>query len=383
MKDDLLATGRRQSFDEKIAIFSVGELFGGVERHILGLAQGLKDYGIQCLLILFHDGELAAQARGKGVELLILPSENYSLVTTSRSLADILKKRRIRIVHVHGYKAMVCCALTRFWYRFGLVKTEHGLPEPMAGRPLRVLRDRFYHLLDARATRITTAAVCYVTEELRAHHARAHAGLRTTVIPNGVPNMERKHFERPPEFGENWFNVVVIGRLDTVKGHHVAIEALSFSGIPADIHLLFVGNGPSEIPLRALAHQRGLTDRVHFLGFRRNVYDYVAHSDVLLIPSLHEGLPYILLEAMALSTSIIASRVGGLLAVLEHGITGLLIPVANPLALSCAIAEVHDHVELRRRYGENAQLVQRAKYSLDAMASRYLEVYRTVLLMVR
>jgi glycosyltransferase involved in cell wall biosynthesis len=364
---------------KRIAVCTAGELFGGVERHILGVMSGLQAHGIEALLVLFHDGELAAQARDQGIEAIILPGPNRFLWSTSQALAGILRQRLVRIVHVHGYKATVFCALARIGYPFALVKTEHGLPEPMAGRPLRVLRDRFYHFLDTRATRMAGASICYVTAELRLYHARAHAGLRTSVIPNGVANMDRGRFERPPELRRDWFNLVIVGRLETVKGHHVAIGALADASMPPDVNLQIVGTGPSEAPLRALAQKRGVSDRVHFLGFRRNVYEYLAHCDVLLMPSLHEGLPYTLLEGMALGTCIVASRVGGLMEAIEHGVSGLLLPAADPSALASAIRELHDDQELRKRHGEFARQMQRARYSLDAMALRYVEEYRAAL----
>lgn len=364
---------------KRIAVCTAGELFGGVERHVLGVMSGLQAHGIETLLVLFHDGELAAQARDLGIEPIILSRPNRFLWSTSQALARILRQQHVRIVHVHGYKASVFCALARMGYPFALVKTEHGLPEPMAGRPLHALRDRLYHFLDTRATRMAGATVCYVTVELRQYHARAHAGLRTTVIPNGVANMDRHRFGRPPELRGDWFNLAIVGRLDTVKGHHVAIEALSASGVPLNVHLQIVGTGPSEAPLRVLARRRGVAERVHFLGFRRNVFEYLAHCDVLLMPSLHEGLPYTLLEGMALGKCIVASRVGGLMEAIEHDVTGLLLPAADPLALASTIRELHDNPELRMRHGEVARQMQRARYSLDAMALRYVEEYRAAL----
>jgi glycosyltransferase involved in cell wall biosynthesis len=365
-------------FSEGVAICSVGELFGGVERHILGLLGGLQLHGIETLLVLFHDGELAAQARAQGFEPIILPNRNRSIWAISQILASILRQRQIRIVHVHGYKATVFCALARFWYRFAMVKTEHGLPEPMTGRPLRALRDRLYHFLETTATCMTAATICYVTEELRVHHARAHAGLQSTVIPNGIVNMDRAQFKRPPELRENWFNLAIVGRLDTVKGHYVAIEALATPSVPPDAHLQIIGVGPMESRLRELVEVRGVADRVHFLGFRRNIYDYLAHCDVLLMPSLHEGLPYTLLEAMALGTPIIASRVGGLAEILRDGITGQLTPPGDPISITRAIVEFQRDSEYRRRLGKNAQHLQRVMYSAGTMASCYEAIYRRV-----
>jgi glycosyltransferase involved in cell wall biosynthesis len=188
--------------------------------------------------------------------------------------------------------------------------------------------------------------------------------------------MDRSRFARPPELRADKFNLLIAGRLDLVKGHHVAIAASAEAGFPPDVHLCLVGDGPRARELRALAAAHGLAQRVDVVGFRRNIYDYIAHCDALLMPSLHEGLPYTLLEAMALGVPIIASRVGGLAEVLEDEVTALLVEPRDAAALAAAVRRLKDDPSLGARIGTQAQSVQRAKYSLEAMAASYLAVYR-------
>ncbi len=362
-----------------VAICTVGELFGGIERHVLGLIDGLKTQGVRTLLVLFHDGELAIQARRQGVEPIILPHRNPLFFSTARQFARILKQQQIDIVHVHGYKATVYSALARRWHRFTMVKTEHGLPEPITGNSIRQWRNRLYHVLDTAATRAASSTVCYVTEDLQTYYRQAHARVSTRIVPNGVETLTKQNFTRPAELREDWFNLLVVGRLDIVKGHHIAIEAIAHEDLASNIHLHLVGVGPREQELRALADSLGVAHRVHLLGFRRNVYDYIAYSDVLLIPSLHEGLPYTLLEAMALGTPIIASHVGGLAEVLQDGVTALLTPPQDVVHLALAIARLYRDHEFCVQLGVAGRSLQQAKYSLKAMTETYLTIYQTVL----
>jgi glycosyltransferase involved in cell wall biosynthesis len=361
---------------ERVAICTVGELFGGVERHVLGMISGLAAHEVDVLLVLFHDKELAAQARALSIDPVILSSSNFAMSATSRRLAHLLRQQGIHVVHVHGYKAIVCCALARRWHPFSVVKTEHGLPEPMAGGAIRAWRNRLYYWLDGVATRMARATVCYVTQDLRKYYAQAHSGLRSMVVPNGVPNMERQQFARPPDMLKDGFNLLIVGRLDRVKGHHLAIQAVAALEPAVNAHLHIVGMGPSESELRTLASSLGIAARVHMQGFRRNVFDYLAHCDALLMPSLHEGLPYTLLEAMALEVPIIASRVGGLAEVVQDGNTGLLVPSNDAPALAAAIRRLFQDAALRARLGAAAREVQRSTYSLEAMTERYVQVYR-------
>lgn len=359
-----------------VAICSVGELFGGVERHILTLADGLRERGVNPLILLFCEGELAAQLRQRGLQPFILPSSNRALLATLRLLAQILLQHQISVVHVHGYKATVYCALARRRHPFAVVKTVHGLPEPVSNNPLNMLRDRAYHALDCVATQACRATVCYVTQELQEQYRSSHQTLRAKVIPNGVTTSQEQVMARPVELETTWFNLVIVGRLDKVKGLHVAIGALASDYLGPDIHLHLIGSGPLAPELQAQAGQLGLSPRVHFLGFRRSALEYITFCDVLLMPSLHEGLPYTLLEAMAAGKPIIASCVGGLAEVLQHETTALLVPPGNPTDLGRAIAHLYAQPELRRRLGERAQVLARTHYSREAMTLRYLEVYR-------
>jgi glycosyltransferase involved in cell wall biosynthesis len=363
---------------QHVAICTVGELFGGVERHVLGLLKGLAAHGVRTVLLLFHDGELAAQARDLDVEPTILSHRNFSFITTARRVGRTLKERNASVVHAHGYKATVFCAAARCWHPIPMIKTEHGLPEPMSGSLLRAWRNQFYHWSDTIAVRTAGAALCYVTDDLRNAYRQHHFGLPTRVIPNGIEPMDRRQFRRPPELREEWFNLLIVGRLDTVKGHHLAVEAMAKVVTP-DVHLHLVGVGPREHELRMLAESLGVAHRIHVLGFRRNVFDYIAHCNVVLMPSLHEGLPYTLLEALALGTPIIASRVGGLAEVLRDGETALLIPPQDATSLTLAIERLYNDRPLCLKLGRAGRSLQQSEYSLEAMTKEYLAVYRSLM----
>jgi len=358
----------------RVAICTVGELFGGVERHVLTLLDALRSRGIEPCVFVFHEGELAMQARASGVAVEVLPSRNAALFASARRLATQLARCNVHVVHVHGYKAAVACALARLRYRFAVVKTEHGLPERMDSRPLQGVRERAYRLIDAIACRASQATVVYVTHELCSHYRFVHAGLKHEVIPNGISPPERSALGCPDALAKPGFHVVIAGRLDSVKGHGAAIAALASPALARDVHLHVLGTGPLERALRDQAAEHGLADRVHFHGFRRDVYGWFAHCDVVVMPSLHEGLPYTLLEAMAMGCTIVASRVGGLAEVLDSNCALLVAPGDVP-ALGTALARLRDDAALGARLGTAAQQLQATRYSLAAMVDRYVRAY--------
>ncbi len=359
----------------RTAFCAAGELFGGVERLLLGLGAALAADGPPPPLILFHDAELAAQARAQGWRPTILPARHRYDPALGRELAEILEREGVAVVHAHGYKAVLACLLARRHHRFAVVKTEHGRREPRPGDPLRGLRMRLNLGLDAWATRRLDAVVAYVTEDVRAHFAGAHRGLVRRTVVNGIAPLEPADAARPAELFREGFQVGIVGRVAPVKGIATALAALALPEAPRDLILHVVGDGPERPSLEREAARLGLADRVLFHGFRRDARDWLAHLDALLMPSRHEGLPLALLEAMALGTPVVASRVGGLAEVLRDGETGLLVPPGDPAALLAAWRRLAADPALARRIGDAARDEQRRRYSIDRVVADYADLY--------
>ncbi len=220
------------STDPTLAMCSVGELFGGVERHLLGMCSWLLRQGHVPLLILFHDNELAQQARLLGVEPIILPTRGAIDISTPRRLAAIMADHGVNVVHAHGYRAVVNCALARRHHRFALVRTVHGLVEPHGGLSVAWLKARFYTWLARFLSLRAGAIVTYVSDDLRLKHERVDAGLRTITIHNGIDPLRAAVCSRPSDFDEGVFEVVAVGRISDVKGLPYALQAVA--GLPRE-----------------------------------------------------------------------------------------------------------------------------------------------------
>lgn len=367
--------------DVRLALVSAGELFGGVERQLLDLCQYARHRRSTCpSLLLFHDLELASRARSVGIEPTILSARHRYALSPVRELARYVSAQGINVVHAHGYKAIVACALagSMSGETFEVVKTEHGRPEPMQFG-IGWVKSRLNHYLGLLATRHCAGTVSYVTRDLADQYAAAHGRLRRTVIHNGIDPLEPASFRRPGELDTGRVELGVVGRVTEVKGISFALRALASPMMPAAVRLNVIGSGPSEDALRREASDLRLGHRVRFLGFRRNVLDFIAHLDGLLMPSLHEGLPYTLLEAMSLGVPIIASRVGGLAEVLRDGENALLVPAADVQALEAAVERIAVDVSFARSLGDSAAKLQRRDYTLDQMGQRYWQTYESCL----
>ena len=197
------------------------------------------------------------------------------------------------------------------------------------------------------------------------------------TVPNGVhipPWAARKAVSGtggPPV-------ILFVGRLRHAKGLDVLLHALA--GLPvAGYQLRIVGDGELRKSLENLAVTLGVRDKIVFLGFRSDVTALMSSADCLVLPSRWEGMPNVVLEAMAIGLPVVATRVGGIPEVIEHGLTGWLVPPEDPLALAAALATALADRRRARCIAESARQRVARDYSIEAMSERTLEVYTQVL----
>ncbi len=363
-----------------LALFSVGELFGGVEQQVLDLCSFRRAGGQSApLVILFHDRELASRLRGIGIEPVFLGGRHRYDTKIVGDLVEVLRRQETEVVHVHGYKATIVAAMAKRHLPFALVKTEHGMVEARLSRPLAYLKSRVNSGLELFYTRRAVDAVCYVTDDISRRFEAAHRGLIRQTVHNGIEPLPVGQFERPADMSADVFQLGIVGRVTAIKGIPVAIEAMRLLSIDTPVVLNIIGTGVLVESLQEMARRLGLADVVRFLGFQRNINDYMAHLDVLLMPSYHEGLPYTLLEAMSLSRPVVVSDVGGLREVIRDGHNGLLCPPGQPAAWARSLERLIADRALGEALGANACADQSRSLTLEFMGSAYEEVYTRAL----
>jgi glycosyltransferase involved in cell wall biosynthesis len=171
--------------------------------------------------------------------------------------------------------------------------------------------------------------------------------------------------------------LIAAGRLVPVKGLDQLLAALP--GVRETLPLvqvLIVGDGPERSRLEQQANELGVSSAVRFCGHRQDIYDLVAASDVLVLPSFAEGLPMVILEAMALGTPIVASQVGGLPEVLRDGQSALLVPPGSPVALGQACARLLSRRDEARAMARAARQVVETQFTSLTQAEKVLDLYR-------
>jgi glycosyltransferase involved in cell wall biosynthesis len=196
------------------------------------------------------------------------------------------------------------------------------------------------------------------------------------VVYNGV-NLERfsianRQLHRPPRVG-------IIGNLTPIKAHDIFIEmAAQLTRRGPDAEYWIVGRDKGcEAGLRALVENRGLQQRVKFLGYQEDIPSILAHIDLLVCCSHQETFGRCVVEAMAAALPVVGTHVGGLPEVIDDGVTGVLVPPGDPLALADAVARILGDEPLRRSMGMAGQQ-RAAMFSSPAHAQKILEVYSSV-----
>jgi glycosyltransferase involved in cell wall biosynthesis len=195
------------------------------------------------------------------------------------------------------------------------------------------------------------------------------------VIANGVPAPAGDGGAVRREIGvaDGELLLVAAGSLVERKGHAVLLRALV--GISAPWRLAIAGQGVERDALLALAASLGMSDRVHLLGQRADIGSWQRAADVFVMPSLWEGLPLALLEAMFTGSAIIASRTSGIPEAITDGVEGLLVPPGDVPALGAALARVLTDAPLRHALGAAARRRAEGHFSMERMTSAYEALY--------
>ena len=144
--------------------------------------------------------------------------------------------------------------------------------------------------------------------------------------------------------------------------------------------LVLIGDGPQQKMLEQRVVELGLEQQVSLTGFQKQISPWLAITDCFVLPSLTEGTPMALLEAMAAGAPIIATGVGGVPDVITNGVNGLLVPCANVEALRNGMSHIIAHPELREKYSRAARRTVESRYSVQPWCQKILQIYKDLCL---
>ncbi len=367
----------------RLLFFLNSGVHGGIEEHVLSLLQHLpRDrfvFGLACPPELID--AMASDLTELPVTVFPVRATSWTRWRDIWQLRSILRQFQPDIVHCHLFRATLVGAPLAWLMRVPVIlETYHGREAWRQGGGLKgsFVIDRLVAHCVGHMIAVSEAAARFLTD-----HKRIPAQ-KITVIPNGRDlqafqpgsgiqgRAVRQRLGIPasaPVLG-------VIGRLEPQKGHRYLLQALPpiCDAFP-DIRLLLVGEGSLDATLQAQATDLGLQDNVIFAQFQRDIPAFLEAMDIVVLPSLHEGLPLTAIEASAMAKPMVATAVDGTPEVVRDGITGLLVPPAAPDSLADAVLTLLHHPDLAFQYGTAAHAWVRQQFDLQRQVAETERLY--------
>jgi len=366
------------------------DLWAGAEVQVATLASYLVARpDVQVSAVLFNEGWLASQLRSLGITVAVVDEHEHTPFGIVRFLTRFFRRHQIELVHTHRYKdnilGSIAAAVAGVPH---VIRTVHGCSEPLRGWAW--LKYVVCHSIDRAA--MWCRADCVVAVSKRMVNPLKASGYRPgtlTHVHNGI-DLSKVHATRPAAetraaIGVNGKQVVIgtAGRLSPVKGHEYLVRAAAriVQQVP-HARFLFVGSGPLETRLRGLACDLGVDHACVFvdpsIDRRASVYDLIAAMDVFVLPSLHEGIPMALLEALALERPVVASAVGGIPEIVTHEATALLVEPTNDRALADACLDLVRDRNRARVFGRRGRRIVERQFSHEKNGEAMLRLYRAI-----
>jgi glycosyltransferase involved in cell wall biosynthesis len=350
---------------------------GGAERVVFELARSLDRRAFRPLVACLNfKGALAGPLEADGIPVVGLDKRPKFDPSVLVKLVRLMRRERVDVVHTHLWTSS-------FWGRLAaaaarvpvIVVTEHNLD---------TWRRAPHWLADRLLGRVTDDWI-FVSDEVEAFY-RARLPIpwdRAHVVHNGVdlapfanrlhPGDVRARMGLPADARV----AGVVGRLEARKGHHHFIEAMAIVAAREPRALgLIVGEGKEKPALLAQRDALGLGESVRLVGYWPQLAEAFAALDVFVLPSLMEGHPLAILEAMAAGKPVVATEVGGNREAVEAGITGLLVPAADPDALAEAILSLLRDTARAAAFGEAGRRSLERRFSLAEAVRANEDIYR-------
>ncbi len=357
------------------------EGYYGVENMIVTLGRHLSQQGSHCVIGVFCNShsphiEVGQQARRHGLTVEIVQCEGRWDRKAVAQIRKLLVKHNVDILHSHGYKADLYAFAAAWPNRVALLATSHN----WTGKTLSM---RAYAVLDRMVLK-------GFDEVIVVSDAVADTLVRWGVAPNKISRIfngvDIEHFHvaapalRNEIAPEGHALIGFVGRLVPDKGGATLLRAAKqVLAVQPKTKFIFVGEGPARPEWDAIATQLGISEHVSFLGVREDMPGVYASLDAVVLPSFIEALPMCLLEAMAASKPVIATRVGAVPELIQSEETGLLLDPGDLDGLAGAILRLLGNPELARRLGENGRAHVARHFSAEAMAKNYIAKYQQVL----
>ena len=348
----------------------LGRSAGGIARHVAELVGSIDNSAFDVHVAGPSSSPVEMPVP---VHALEIPDGPFGHRAATTALRSLIHELGAGVVHAHGLRAGIDSGRAAAG-NTPVVVTVHNLVHPaIAGR----LKAPLYGIAERLVMTHADRVFC-VSQQIRDHLAAKAPGAahKLEVLYLGVtepPAAERSREAVRSELGMRGEPLVVTAsRLSSQKDLPTLFEAMARLPEP---HLAILGEGPLLASLEAMSGRLGIEDRVHFLGFRNDLADYLRAADAFCLSSIWEGVPLSAQEAILVATPVVATRVGGMSELIEDGVSGRLVSPGDAPALAAALGQVLSDEDLARRFADEARKRLTQRFSRGKMLERLTSEY--------
>ena len=360
---------------------------GGGQMHVLLLAKYLQRKNIEVAIATEATGWLVEQSQTLEIPTYAIAISNKITWQSFHNIYQLLKSQKFDVIHTHGGTA-------GFWGRLvaaslhnkpKIIHTYHGLHylnTAQTKSPQQKIKTAIFQKIDQLLLQITDQIICVCRSDYeKAIAAKVASPSKTSIVYNGI---EIDRFSHPlhKETARKKFYIAStdfifgnVGRLHEQKGHQYLLKA--FAKVADRSRLLIIGDGDLKDELIQLADNLQISDRVLFLGARSDVHEFLSAIDIFVMPSLWEGQPIALLEALAIGKPCIVSAVDGIPEIITNGINGLLVSPHNIEQLAQAMNQAIGNPEMLKNLAHAGEKTINQKFLAENMAKVIADIYTT------
>ena len=354
---------------------------GGPDKTILNSPRFLEPLGYQMLCGYLHPpgdpgyAEIEKKAAKYNAPLISIPDRGPWDWRVISALLRECKRHNVAIWHGHDYKTNALGLLLKRFWPMRMVTTVHGWVRHTARTPL-------YYRIDQLCLPRYEKVICVSDDLFDLSRKAGVKAANCVLIENGIDTVEYTRRKTVADAKAALALPVTellvggVGRLSPEKGFDLlirAVHALRRSGLP--VRAVIIGEGDDRARLESLVAELGLTGDVLLPGWQSDVRAYFEAMDVFCLSSLREGLPNVLLEAMALEVPCVATRIAGIPKLIADGADGLLVPAGDQPALTDSLRRLLTSAEVRERFRAAGRRTIETRYSFAGRMAKLRDLY--------
>lgn len=356
---------------------------GGAERLLVAYAPRLVKLGYDVEVVVLQERgaiRMQNQLTAAGIPVRRIPVDNLRRVDQVIGFHREMKRSGRDLLHAHLEFASMLSAISAHMQHKAMVATLHTLDAPEAVDRNSFRRWLMYKTLE----RYADTVICLTKANAEIARQTGLGDAAVEILPNGIevdqfgatPTLDRAAIRGQFGIPLDATLAVAVCVLRPEKGLDRLLKTLpAVRARTPDTHLLIVGDGPEMDRLTGIVAAEGLTEFVHFAGYRSDVSDIMQASDVFVLPTMFDAQPTVIIEAMATSLPVVSTTFGGVPDMVTDGEHGLLVPPGEVPALTEALARVIGDPELARRMGRAGRARAEAEFAIDRQIERLADIY--------